>query len=433
MGRSTIATSYEHRRQPQQIILPRLEDWQRDVYDAVVNRNEKDFPVYVVKARRQVGKSILAEVLLLTFSLKQKKRTSCIVEPTLNQSRRVYKQIVSMLEGSTLIKSANASLLTIEFINGSEILFKSAEQSEALRGMTISGLLVIDEAAFIDDDIFSILAPTVDVFHAPTLVISTPLFEDGRFYEMYTSPLYQTFDWSTYDTSKYLSPEKLEQYRKEMSPTKFKSEYLGDFISEGSYVFTNIKNCIRNHITGTPKYAGIDWAVGNSGDFTVITLMSENGDVLDIQAFNNIEPSKQIDLLSSLINSYSSLEKVQVELNSIGSVYYDYLRKAMTKPAILQGFNTDNSGKRRIIEQLVSAFQQERITIPENAELIKELNHYAVEKTAKGYTYNGIGSHDDMVVSLALAYDLISHTGGNYVLAMNRKSGRKPSLAEKYK
>lgn len=431
--RNKIVTKEYNKREPMKIVLPHLEDWQMDVYNAVMDRKEQDFPVYVVKARRQVGKSILAEILLLTFSLKQKKRTSCIVEPTLNQSRRVYKQIMTMLEGSTIIKSANASLLTIEFINGSEILFKSAEQSEALRGMTISGLLVIDEAAFIDDDIFEILSATVDVYNAPTLIISTPLFEDGRFYEMYTSPLYKTFDWSKYDTSKYLPKEKLEQYRKEMSPTKFKSEYLGEFITEGSYVFTNIRQCIKNFINGEPKFAGIDWAVGNSGDYTVITFLNDKGEVVDIQAFNNVEPSKQIELISSLLNSRPSIEKVQVELNSIGSVYFDYLRRAMVKPATLMGFNTMNESKRRIIEQLVAAFQQERIAIPEDAELIKELNHYAVEKTARGYTYNGVGSHDDYIISLALAYDLtVSNTGG-YAVSINKKAGRKPSLAEKYR
>ena len=423
-----------------QIVLPHLEPWQMDVYKAITEPKAEEFPVYVVKARRQVGKSILAEVLLITFSLQAKGRrtsraqkTSVIVEPTLNQSRRVYKQILTMLEGSNIIRSANGTLLSIEFINGSEILFKSAEQKEALRGLTISGLLVIDEAAFIEDEIFEILSPTVDVYNAPTLVISTPLFQDGKFWEMYTSPMYQTFDWSTYDTSKYLSQEKLDQYRKEMSPTKFKSEYLGEFVTEGSYVFTNIARCIRNNLSGTAKYCGIDWAVGNSGDFTVVTFLSDTGDVVDLQAFNNLEPSTQIEVIAGLINSKPSLEKVQVELNSIGSVYYDYLRKAMNRPAILQGFNTTNDSKRRIIEQLVSAFQKETIGIPENPELIKELNHYSVEKTAKGYTYNGIGAHDDAVISLALAYDLISNTGGNYVLSMNRKAGRKPSLAEKYR
>lgn len=415
-----------------EIVLPHLEPWQRDVYDAVMNRRPDDFPTYVVKARRQVGKSITAEVLLLTFSLQKKKRVSAIVEPTLNQSRRVFKQITTMLEGSTLIRSANASLLTIEFINGSEILFKSAEQQEALRGMTISGILVIDEGAFIPDEVYDILSPTVDVYNAPTLIISTPLFQDGRFYEMYNSPIYQSFDWSKYDTSKFLPNEKLEQYRREMPANKFKSEYLGEFLVDGSFVFQNIRNCIK-HTSKQPIYAGIDWAVGNNGDFTVLTLMDEDGIVVDIYAFNNLEPSTQISRLAGIVNSNPTLQKVQVEKNSIGAVYADYLRNSMHKPQTLTLFDTTNDSKRRIVEQLASAFQNNTIGIPDDAELITELNHYAVEKTSRGYTYNGLGAHDDYVMSLAMCYDCINSSAGAYAVSINRKRKRDPyPLRTKY-
>lgn len=411
-----------------QIILPKLEPWQRDVWDTV-NAGHRG-KTFVVKARRQVGKSILAEVLLIKFAL-ERKTTSVLVEPTLNQSRRVFKQLGGLLDGSGVIKSANGSLLTIEFINGSEIIFKSAEQLEALRGMTCTGILVIDEAAFIHDEVFEILYPTVDANQAPMLIISTPLFTDGKFYELYNSKNTISFDWSEYDTSKYLSPEKLEQYRIEMSPSKFKSEYLGEFITEGASVFANVLNCIRTS-EKKPIYAGIDWAVGNDGDYTVLTLMDEDAIVTDIHSFNIMEPTQQVNTLAGIINNIPTLKKVQVEENSIGSVYEDFLKKAMLQPSILTLFNTSNDSKRRIIEQLASAFQQGKIGIPNERELLRELNHYCVERTPGGkVTYNGIGAHDDYVMSLAMCYDLIDHSTGNYVVSMNKKK-HKISLREKY-
>ena len=365
---------------------------------------------YVVKARRQVGKSILAEVLLIKFGL-TKKCTSALIEPTLNQSRRVFKQLVSLLEGSGVIKSANGSLLTIEFVNGSEILFKSAEQLEGLRGMTISGLLVIDEAAFIADEVFEILYPTVDVHRAPIFVISTPLFKDGKFFQLFENENNIVFDWSKYDTSKYLSPERLEQYRNEMSDIKFRSEYLGEFIEDGSFVFSNISNCIKDS-EKEPIYAGVDWAVGNNGDYTVVTLMDEDATVTKIEAFNNIEPSEQIGIISRIINDTPTLKKVQVEQNSIGAVYFDYLKRAVSKPQIITVFNTSNESKRRIIEQLASGFAKGTVGIPNDGELLRELNHFAVTKTPTGkVTYEGVGAHDDYCMSLAFAYDLAS--GGN--------------------
>lgn len=411
-----------------EIILPRLERWQSDVYYSILN---DDYDIYNVVSKRQVGKSFLACILLITFSL-TRQSTNIIIEPTLHQSRRVFKQICAMLEGGGLIKNANASLLTIEFVNGSEIMFKSAEQRESLRGMTCSGIMIIDEAAFIPNDIFEILYPCCDAHNAKILLVSTPLFTSGEFYEKHIDPNVKSFDWSKYDTSKYLSKEKLEYYRKTISPNKFKSEYLGEFLTEGSYVFGNVKACVGQLSKNLPIYAGIDWASGNDdddNDYTVITLLDEFGHVCMVDYFRNIEPSSQIDRLSRIINNHPSLKKVQLEKNSIGSVYYDYLKKAVNNKSILMPFDTTNESKRRVVEQLITAFENGDVMIPNDSEMISQLQHYAQEKTKKGYTYNAVsGYHDDCVISLALAYDLISNSNGSYVVTSSYKirKGKKP-------
>lgn len=393
------------------LVFSPLEPWQEDVYNEVHNARGSG-KIFVVKSRRQVGKSTLAAILLIEFAVKQK-CVSVVVEPTQNQSRRMYKQITDMLSTSGLIVSANSQLLTIELWNGSEILFKSAEQGDALRGFTVSGLLVIDEASFIQDNIFEILFPTVDANSAPMLVISTPLFQSGEFYSLYTRGTngeenIKSFNWSTYDTSKFLPPEKLEYYRRTLSELKFKSEYLGEFISEGSYIFGQFGRCIHYKDYDKPVVAGIDWGNGG-GDYTVMTLMNASGNVTKIYAWNDIAPVEQIEKLANIINSLH-LSKVCVETNSIGEVYYDMLRRKIKTP--IRRFNTNNQSKRDIIEKLVTAFQKESITIPNDAELIRELQHYAMEKTTKGYTYNGAdGVNDDYVISLALAYDTYNNSG----------------------
>lgn len=395
-----------------QIILPHLEPWQFDVFNRFELERGKG-RTFVIKAKRQIGKSILAIVLLIKEALEHK-TTSILLEPTLNQSRRVFKQLVDMLEGSGAIKSANASLLTIDFVNGSEILFKSAEQEDSLRGMTASGILVIDEGAFIKDDIYDIVFPCVDANNAPILIISTPLFTDGRFYQLYSSPNNISFDWSKYDTSKFLSNEKLEQYRKTLAPNKFKSEYLGEFITDGSFVFGDLMPCVGELSSKPSLYCGIDWACGNDGDYTVMTMFDEDGGVTFIDSFNNIDSTEQIRRIIQSLNGHPTLRKVQVELNSIGRVFYDMLKKQYGRGSIIQGFTTTNDSKRRIIEQLVKAFQTQSISIPNDKELLSELQHYAIMKTSKGYTYNGIGTHDDYVMSMAIAYDLLGSRKGNY-------------------
>lgn len=403
-----------------EIIFPKLHKHQRVVYDAVVNDNGAG-DIYVVKSKRQCGKSFVASLILIYFSLNKRDTTSLIIEPTLNQSRRVFKEITKMLEGSGIIKNANQSLLSIDFVNGSEIIFKSAEQYDAIRGYSVSGVLIVDEGAFIVDDVYEIMFPLRDAHNAPMLVISTPLFCDGYFYRLFTSTNSKSYDWCDYDTSMFLSDDKLEQYRNTLSDLKFRSEYLGQFITDGGYVFRNITKCVLSDsdITGEPVCVGIDWAVGNDGDDTVLSLLDANANAVEFIRLNNMSPVEQISTIVNKLNTLPTLKKVVVEQNSIGNVYFDMLKHKFSRHSIITKFNTTNESKRRIIEQLATAFQNENIHIPNDRELINQLQHYAVEKTAKGYTYNGQGAHDDYVMSLAMAYDALT-AKSNYCLSFKR-------------
>lgn len=395
--------------------LPPLEEWQQPVFDDI-KEGIKD--QYVVKAKRQVGKSILAEVILLYFAFKNADSIGVMIEPTLAQGRRVFKQILKAIPNKSLIKSANATLLEIEFSNGSSILFRAAEQKENLRGLTVKGsILIIDEAAFIQQDIFEILYPLVDANHCPVLFISTPLFTSGEFYNKYIegtkeNPITKSYNWSEYDTSKYLSYEKLMYYRDRLSPLKYRSEYEGEFITEGSYVFGEINNAILPYSKKPALYGGLDWGAGGGNDYTVLILLDEDCTVTAIHSTNNLTPTLQVEYFSNILSNNPSLISLQVEMNSIGTVYKDMLQGRIS--TFIQEFYTTNDTKRRIIEQLIAAFQRGEIHIPNDPELLNELSHYNIEKTKTGYTYNGDGAHDDYVLALAFAYDSYLNGGGGF-------------------
>lgn len=395
------------------VCFPSLKPWQKDVYDGVVHQGGSG-KMFVLKSSRQKGKSILANVLLLTYAL-ERKSTSVVVEPVVAQSRRMHKQICSWLDGSGLIASANSTLLTIEFINGSEILFKSGEMMENLRGFTVSrnGLLVIDEAAFQRAEVFDILFPITEACQAPTLIISTPLFKDSTFYNLYMQglnpefPNVISFDWQNYDMSEMLPPAKVEYFRKTMNPLKFKSEILGEFIEEGSYIFGEIKECIG--LAQKPAvYAGLDFSTGNQekDDFTCLVFMDEDGAVVDAKFFKVFDPMALVDNIGEIVRAVPTLRALLVEKNSIGSVYLSALKRKV-KNELVKEFQTTNDSKRRIIEQLILAFSQRSIKIPDSERLLNQLQHYAAEKTNTGkLTYNGTdGFNDDGVIALALAYE----------------------------
>ena len=401
-----------------EIELPSLRLWQKDVFARITNDNGKG-KNYVVKARRQCGKSVLAISVLLYFAFTNENSIGVMTEPVMHQSRRVYKQLINAIggENSPVIKSANATLLEIEFINGSQIIFKSVEQGEALRGITVKkSILVIDEGAYCDEDFYSTIDPVVDASKCPTLLISTPLFMSGQFFERYTrgikgNPFVESFDWGDYDTSEFLDHEKLEYYRQTMSPLKFRSEIMGEFITEGSYVFGDVTKCYGELSKKKPVSAGLDW--GSTGtDSTTLILLDEDKRVFDIQVWSNLDSVELVDRISDYLSKFPTLQNLVVETNSIGDVYLGMLKRKIRK-GLIKEFTTTNESKRRVIENLISDFQQGRITIPQDKELTKQLQHYGIEKTPTGkVTYNGQnGVHDDYVIALALAVEGLRNAG----------------------
>lgn len=408
------------------LTFPKLEPWQQPVFDYMTKETQGRRAV--VKSKRQVGKSCLAEIILIWYALRPKS-VSCLVEPTLGQSRRVYTHITNMLEGSGIIRSANAQLLEIVLTNGAMIVFRSGEQLDSLRGMTIKdGILILDEGAFLQDTVYQILYPTLDAHNANLLVLSTPLFADGEFYRLCHDKEVKLFDWAEYDTSKYLPEERLEYYRQRLPDMRFRSEYLAQFITDGGYVF---KSFTLSNSTQLPDICAIDWGLGTSGDYTWLTWMDKDGDTTRVWYDNTLSPSSMIDEVASLI-LHSGVKTVIVEENSIGKVYLDLLEKRITGLTMIK-FHTDNESKRMIIENLAKALEQGKCKIADDKELKTQLQNYGVQKTKTGYTYNATGSHhDDGVMSLAMAYYGLSHTA-TYAMSVPHRRKKKIPPSERYR
>lgn len=296
-----------------QIVFPKLAEHQQVVYDAVKDAFGTG-KVFVCKSRRQTGKSTLANIILVTYALQHKKTKNYEIEPSNNQCRNQYLELQNWLDGKPFIDKFNDSRNEIYFKNGSIIKFHSAEVKQRLRGYTCTGITIIDECAFVGDEVIDNILPWLDVHNCPLLCISTPMFKDGYFYEWFSSADNKTsfsFDWAdgSYDMSKFLSPEKLEFYRKKVSPLKFRSEYLGLFIEDGSFVFQNIQTSIAERTTNPPVFGGLDFGTGQGEDYTVLTLLDKIGNIHSIYAFNDLAPNAQIEKLANIINSIPSLEK----------------------------------------------------------------------------------------------------------------------------
>ena len=407
-----------------ELVFPKLTQYQQEVYDWLGDPFESG-KIAVIKSVRQSGKTFLLQIELLRMAFSHK-CTSIVFEPTIPLARKVYKSITKALEGSGLIKSANSQLLEVEFTNGSEILFKSTEQLN--RGLTVTGLLVLDECAYLDDEsVYSIL-PLVNAHKAPIIIASSPFAMDGYYYTMYLQgleekPLIKTFDWSKHpEISRFLSEEQKALYKQTMSRAKYTTEVLGEFLTDGGLLFTGLENCIGDPEDDKIIYLGIDFATGSDGDYTVLSVINNLGQQVKLYRTNNLSPMEQVNWLCGLIKDLASnytIKTILCEENSIGKVYIDAMKKQLPKGIVLSNWTTSNKSKQDLVTTFQIALENQYVQILNNPIQLNELRRYQAEINTKTkvITYNGFKSNDDTVIATMLAYYAYKKHLGKFSIA----------------
>ena len=402
-----------------------LFQWQQDICRGIFQHSHD---IHVVKSKRQTGKSITIETVLMFFAINKSGSCNIVISPTLGQGRKMYKEVKNALQNLPLFESANSTTLEINLTNRSQILFKSAEQADGLRGNTVSGILCIDEAAYIKDEIVYQVLPFCDANKAPILIVSTPLFKSGVFYDFYMNGLdrkdgFHSYDICDYDTSALLSPEKLEMYRQSVAPQIFRSDYLGEFLTESSEIFGDLKKLCKGVVHDSRhRTMGIDWSTGglDSGkdpDETAISIMNEFRELEYIEGFSDKDTNQTIDYIINKIVEYN-VEKCVVETNSMGRIYIDILKKKIALRGIrcqVIEFTTTNDSKRQIIEDLAVHCNNGTISLIDDKKLFLQMMGFVVKQTPTGkVTYESGSSniHDDLC--LALAFSLYALKQGNY-------------------
>lgn len=356
----------------------------------------------------------MVEQELLRYAITYKGTVSACVCPTLSQARKMFQDIIYCIIDSGVVRKKNETLLEIDLINGSKIFFKSAEQKDSLRGYTISGILCVDECAFIGDDVFyELLLAWTNVHQAPILLTSTPKFKIGFYWTYWNMGLNGdnkniiSIDFNDYDTSALLSPDKLEEYRKLLPKGKFITEYLGEFLDSESIVFGDFKKCIGGEIKEYKDiFIGIDWGSGVGSDYTVITGLNERNEQVFLTYFNNKTSVQQIEFIKSYLELYKTkIRCVVAETNGVGQPLVDSLKTALGWLKDIRGFCTTNAEKIRLINRLQVHFEQQTIQLLDDDKQTNELSAYECQvKSNKTVTFNApIGGNDDTCMALMFA------------------------------
>jgi len=376
---------------------------QKEIHELINNGKEK---YYCVAIGRQFGKTLLAENQALYWAINNNKVLVGWVSPVYSQCKKVYGEIHNAIVGTPYLAECNKSDLIINLVNKSVIQFFSAERYDNIRGNTFD-YLICDEFAFIKKEAWTeVLKATVLVRGKKVLVISTPKGKN-HFFDIYNmakdNETYCSISGTSFDNPK-IELSELEDAKRNLPEHVFKQEYLAEFLEDGSAVFKNIKECITTASATEICYAGID--LGRANDFTVLTILNESGQVFYCERWRHMEWSMIISNLIAVLNRYRP--RCYVEVNGMQDAIFEQIRNAINfNKNQLQGFITSSKSKQSIIEDLIVAFENREIGIPNNQDLMDEFSFFSYEynlKTRQIHYSAPQGLHDDMVMSLAIAW-----------------------------
>ena len=378
---------------------------QRDMVQEIISSAAK---YHVACVGRQFGKSLMAINLSLYWMINNGPVKVLWVSPVYSQTTKVQKELMQAIGASGLVKNCNYSDNYIRLKNGSEIIFRSAEKYDNIRGLTVD-YGILDEAAFMKEDAWKeAIKPVFLVRGKKVLFISTPKGKNW-FHELYQLARsndyenYKAYTGSSYDTP-YINIEEIEDAKRTLPPNVFQQEYLAKFIDSGGEVFSNLESNIMPTWgqNNSKIYCGVD--LGKQEDFTVATFMNAQGQVIDIYRANAQEWTQMTREIITRVKRYNAT--VMIEVNSIGDVIFEQVKNqwADTHP-----FVTTSKSKNEIIEGLILDMNEDTIGIPDShtfPALLSELEVFTYEynpKTRNIRYGHPSGLHDDCVISLAIA------------------------------
>ena len=381
---------------------------QQEAYDII---HKRDCKFLVARWSRQCGKTIFAEIMMIEYLCKPH-TFNAYISPTFAQGKKVFAELSQLLENTGIIKKANAADLKIETIYGSTLKFFSMESPTSIRGNTVSGLLVMDEAAFFptqlssgEDPYYNVIFPIIKARKPKVLVISTPNGKQGMYYDLYLKAYngekgYYQITATIYDDD-LISKEEIEELKRGYPPLAFKQEFEVEFLDNALTVFPNFENCFNGSYSGGKCWIGIDpSSVGE--DNTIVSVVNEKNEVRQHKIDGSLD-SKYAQI-AKLINKYNPIA-TYIENNSIGEVMANEIKKQLVRKGNFYTFTTTNQTKKDYISLLAVDIANNEISFEEDNRLLySELSTFTFKLTKGGnITYAAKdGYHDDTVTSLGI-------------------------------
>ena len=188
----------------------------------------------VLVAGRRFGKSYLSCVELLKGAIAKPGETYFYCAPTYRMAKDIAWKTLKKLVPRQWVKSKNETDLKLELVNESTIELKGTENAMALRGRSLSGV-VLDEAAFMDKDVWAeVIRPALADKQGWALFISTPDGTASWFYDMWCfCGETDRDDWIRWSFTTIqggnVAPEEVEAARGQLDERTFRQEFEASF------------------------------------------------------------------------------------------------------------------------------------------------------------------------------------------------------------
>ena len=238
----------------------------------------------VLVAGRRFGKSYLSCVELLRGAINKPGETYFYCAPTYRMAKDISWKLLKQLVPKAWVKSKNESDLKIELVNGSMIELKGTENAMALRGRSLSGV-VLDEAAFMDSGVwFEVLRPALADKQGWALFISTPEGTASWFYDLWCyveedeSGDWKRWSYTTIEGGN-VPPEEVEAARSQLDPRTFRQEFEASFENLSGLVAVNFsEDNIDKTVKDIPDltlYLGLDFNIDNMSCVCAVRVEDE--------------------------------------------------------------------------------------------------------------------------------------------------------------
>jgi hypothetical protein len=198
------------------------DDWQAGVLRSDARR-------MLLLASRQAGKSSVSAALALKTALLRPRSPVLLLSPSQRQSGELYRKVADLFGALGRPMGVTAeSALRLELSNGSRIVALPGDEKN-IRCFSGVALLVIDEAARVDDALYCSVRPMLAVSQGTLVALSTPFGKRGWFHDEWHSEN----DWHrvkvTAEQCPRISPQFLAEERRALGERWFNQEYRCEF------------------------------------------------------------------------------------------------------------------------------------------------------------------------------------------------------------